>query len=119
MAADPDTAARYGASPKVAPAVPHAHTDGGGEWERRDVVGVHAQRQAGYVWVGAAVPAGRLEVGDLAEIARVAEIYGDGSVRLTCEENVVFANVPEDKVEAMLSEPLFLKLKVFPGEPDR
>ena len=42
-------------------------------WERRDVLGVHPQKQAGFVWVGACVPAGRLFASDLREFARVAE----------------------------------------------
>ncbi len=42
-------------------------------WKRRDVLGVHAQKQAGFVWVGACVPAGRLFAADLREFARIAE----------------------------------------------
>ncbi len=45
----------------------------------------------------------------------MAERYGDGSVRITCEENVIFANVPNDKVQAMLAEPLFKRFKANPG----
>lgn len=36
-------------------------------------------------------------------------------MRLTCEENVVFANVPQAKVDAMLAEPLFTRFQVNPG----
>jgi sulfite reductase beta subunit-like hemoprotein len=42
--------------------------------------------------------------------------YGDGTVRLTCEENVLFVNVPKDNVDAMLAEPLFKKFPTNPGE---
>lgn len=45
------------------------------------------------------------------------QTYGDGTLRLTCEENIVFTNVPEAKVDAMLAEPLFQRFKVNPGEP--
>jgi ferredoxin-nitrite reductase len=45
----------------------------------------------------------------------VAETYGDGSVRLTCEENILFVNVPNDKLPEMLADPLFTKFKVNPG----
>lgn len=48
-------------------------------------------------------------------MARIADAYGDGSVRLTCEENIIFVNVPNDKVEAMLAEPLFQRLPVSCG----
>lgn len=37
-------------------------------------------------------------------------------VRLTCEENLLFPNIPEANLQAMLAEPLFLKYKVNPGE---
>ena len=42
-------------------------------WKRRDVLGVHPQKQAGFVWVGCCVPAGRLFAADLREFARIAE----------------------------------------------
>jgi len=101
-----------GAGTKLAPAVhaPHA-----APWERRDVLGVHPQKQQGLFWVGASVPSGRLATRDLSEAAAIADKYGDGTVRLTCEENALFPNVPEAALEAMLQEPFFLKFKVNPG----
>jgi ferredoxin-nitrite reductase len=45
----------------------------------------------------------------------VAETYGDGSVRLTPEENILFVNVPNEKLPTMLADPLFTKFKVNPG----
>lgn len=52
----------------------------------------------------------------LQEFARIAETYGDGTTRLTCEENILFVNVPNDKLPAMLAEPIFQdKFKVNPG----
>lgn len=41
-------------------------------WERRDVLGVHAQKQPGFLWVGACVPAGRLQASDFEMLAEVA-----------------------------------------------
>lgn len=43
-------------------------------------------------------------------------MYGDGTARLTCEENILFVNVPNDKLPAMLAEPIFKKFKVNPGK---
>jgi hypothetical protein len=99
--------------PPVFPSAPQVHHDG--PWERRDLLGVHPQRQPGLNWVGACVPAGRLHAADFDEIARVAETYGDGTVRVTCEENVLFVNVPDAKLPAMLAEPLFQRFKVNAG----
>ncbi len=42
-------------------------------WERRDVLGVHAQKQEGYSWVGACVPTGRIFPDDLYAFADVCE----------------------------------------------
>ena len=42
-------------------------------WERRDVLGIHPQKQSGLFWVGACVPAGRLTVEDFHAFANVAE----------------------------------------------
>ena len=36
-------------------------------------------------------------------------------VRLTCEENVLFPNVPEAHLEALQAEPFFAKFKINPG----
>jgi ferredoxin-nitrite reductase len=45
----------------------------------------------------------------------VAETYGDGTARLTPEENILFINVPDAQLPAMLAEPIFAKFKVNPG----
>lgn len=53
-----------------------------GTWERRDILGVHPQKQEGLYWVGACVPAGRLQAQDFEDMARVAEVsFGTLSAR--------------------------------------
>jgi ferredoxin-nitrite reductase len=84
-------------------------------WPRRDVQGVHAQKQPGYSWVGANVPAGRLTAADVQEMADVADRYSVGEMRLTVEQNVLFPNVKNEDLEAMLAEPLFKRFPVAPG----
>ena len=49
------------------------HAEYGDVWERRDVLGVHSQKQPGLFWVGACVPAGRLTAEDFHTFADVAE----------------------------------------------
>jgi sulfite reductase beta subunit-like hemoprotein len=34
-------------------------------WERRDLLGVHKQKQEGLNWVGVSVPSGRLQAEDM------------------------------------------------------
>ncbi len=42
-------------------------------WERRDVLGVHPQKQEGFSWAGACVPAGRLFPNDFYDFADACE----------------------------------------------
>jgi ferredoxin-nitrite reductase len=73
---------------------------------RRDHVGVHPQRQEGLHYVGACVPAGRLSGADLQEAARLAERYGDGTVRLGIDQNFILSGVPTANVDDLLDEGL-------------
>ncbi|XP_010548020.1 PREDICTED: ferredoxin--nitrite reductase, chloroplastic [Tarenaya hassleriana] len=76
------------------------------QWERRDYFGVHPQKQEGLSYVGIHVPVGRLEADDMDELARLAETYGSGELRLTVEQNIIIPNVENSKVEALLQEAL-------------
>lgn len=42
--------------------------------------------------------------------------YGDGSVRLTVEENVILPGVPEAKLVALQADPLFQRFPIHGGE---
>ncbi len=76
---------------------------------RRDHVGVHPQRQEGLSYVGCVVPAGRLNGRDLVDAARLADAYGDGTVRLTVDQNFILSGVPNERVDALLNEELIQK----------
>lgn len=82
-------------------------------FERRDVLGVHAQKQPGLFWAGACIPVGRLFASDFEALAAASERYGDGTVRFTVDENVVLPNVAADRVESLLADPLFAKSKFY------
>lgn len=84
-------------------------------WVRRDVLGVHAQKQAGLFWAGACVPAGRMIASDFHALADAAEKHGDGTVRLTVEENIVVPNVPEASLAALQAEPIFQRFLINAG----
>ncbi|GAQ84712.1 nitrite reductase 1 [Klebsormidium nitens] len=84
-------------------------------WKRRSYFGVNKQKQAGLNFVGVLVPVGRLQADDMFEFARVAEEYGSGELRMTVEQNFIIPNVPDDKVEAFLADPLFKKFTPFPS----
>uniref|UniRef100_A0A0D3ENN2 Ferredoxin--nitrite reductase, chloroplastic n=1 Tax=Oryza barthii TaxID=65489 RepID=A0A0D3ENN2_9ORYZ len=85
------------------------------KWQRRDYLGVHPQKQEGMSYVGLHVPVGRVQAADMFELARLADEYGSGELRLTVEQNIVIPNVKNEKVEALLAEPLLQKFSPQPS----
>lgn len=81
---------------------------------RTDHLGMQKQKQPGLNSVGLAVPVGRLDHQQLAELARISEVYGSGDLRLTTAQNVILVNVPQEKVADLLQEPL---LQTFSPQP--
>jgi ferredoxin-nitrite reductase len=88
-------------------------------WEKRDHLGVFAQKQPGLSYVGIHIPLGRLFADDMFELARLAEIYGSGEVRLTVEQNGIIPNVPNDRLESLLAEPVLQKFSIAPDNLTR
>lgn len=85
-------------------------------WERRDYFGVHPQKQEGLSFVGIHIPVGRVQADDMDELARLADEYGSGELRLTVEQNIIIPNVKNSKIEALLTEPLLMD-KFSPEPP--
>jgi ferredoxin-nitrite reductase len=79
-----------------------------------DHLGVTQQRQTGLLAVGACVPTGRVNPDQLDEFARLADEYGNGEIRFTVGQNAIIPNVPSDRVDDLLAEPL---LKEFSPRP--
>lgn len=86
------------------------------QWERRDYFGVHPQTQEGLSYAGLHIPVGRVQADDMDELARLADIYGTGELRLTVEQNIIIPNIEDSKIEALLKEPL-LKDRFSPEPP--
>jgi ferredoxin-nitrite reductase len=84
-------------------------------WERRDYLGVHPQKQEGLSYVGLHVPVGRVQAADMFELARLADEYGSGELRLTVEQNIVLPNVKNERLDALLAEPLLQRLSPQPS----
>jgi ferredoxin-nitrite reductase len=82
---------------------------------RGDHVGVHPQHEEGLHYVGCAVPVGRLTGTELVEVARLAETYGDGGVRLTTDQNFVLTGVGEGALGDLLGQPLLERYSPTPG----
>jgi ferredoxin-nitrite reductase len=85
------------------------------DWDKRDHIGVYRQKQPGLNYVGLHVPVGRLQAVDLFDLARLAEVYGNGELRLTVEQNVIIPHVPDSRLSVLLQEPLLEKFSVAPS----
>lgn len=65
------------------------------ECHERDHIGIFAQKQRSFNYAGLSVPVGRITANQLSELARLAEAYGNGEIRLTTTQNVILPNVPD------------------------
>jgi ferredoxin-nitrite reductase len=79
------------------------------DWDKRDHIGVYQQKQPGLNYVGLHIPVGRMYAGEMFQLAQMAEVYGSGEIRLTVEQNLLIPNIPDSRLELLLSEPLIQK----------
>lgn len=61
-------------------------------------LGIHAQRQSGFCYVGIGVRLGWITPEQLRQLADFAATYGDGTLRLTPWQNLLLPNVPQTQV---------------------
>jgi ferredoxin-nitrite reductase len=85
------------------------------DWDKRDHIGVYPQKQQGLNFVGLHVPVGRLTAAQMLDLARLAEVYGDGELRLTVEQNVIIPHIPDSRLGAFLQEPLLQTFSIQPS----
>ena len=71
-----------------------------------DHIGVTPQHDGEHSAVGLCVPVGRLTSAQFNAVIALAREYGTGELRLTHQQNVLIPHVPNDRVEALLAEPL-------------
>jgi ferredoxin-nitrite reductase len=72
--------------------VPHSH------------IGAYPQRQAGFHYLGVALPVGQLTSRQLQRIADIADHYGSGEIRLTVWQNLIIPNIPATFLETVKKE---------------
>ena len=65
-------------------------------------VGVHPQRQAGFQYVGVTCAVGRLSFDQARGVARLANRYGSGTIRLTVWQNLIISDVAVADMPALL-----------------
>jgi ferredoxin-nitrite reductase len=69
-------------------------------FDRLAHIGAHPQKQKGLCWIGVALPVGKLTVDQMRGIARIAQEFGDGDIRLTVWQNLLISGVAEERVAA-------------------
>ena len=67
----------------------------------RDHVGIHAQKQPGFSYVGASVLRGRISADQLRTAAELAERFAGGEIRTTIMQNLVLVNVPSEHADTV------------------
>ena len=70
----------------------------------RDHVGIHPQKQEGYVYVGMAVLRGRLTADQMRAVADLADRYGTGELRTTTMQNLLILNVRRERAGELARE---------------
>ena len=85
-----------------------------GSEAKSDHIGIHPQKEAGLNYAGLVVPVGRITAGQMLEVARLADTYGNGEVRITAEQNLLIPNVPDALVPALEAEPLLREFRADP-----
>ena len=81
-----------------------------------DHLGVTPQTRPGAVAVGLRIPMGRMDPIQMDEVARLAEDYGNGEIRLTTAQNAILPNVHDNRLDSLLDEGL---LQEFTPTPSR
>jgi ferredoxin-nitrite reductase len=84
-----------------------------------DHIGIFRQREPGLNYVGLKTPVGRVRGDQLDELARLAERYGRGELRLTPSQNVLVPHIPDVLVGELTREPLLRELPYNPTEIQR
>lgn len=83
--------------------------------EKKDHLGVYPQKQRGYSYVGLHIPVGRLNAEDMFELARLADVYGNGEIRITVEQNVIIPYIKNENLHTFSKEPLLHRFAPNPS----
>jgi ferredoxin-nitrite reductase len=67
--------------------------------DRHAHVGVHPQKQPGLNYLGVVLPVGRIQSEQLRGLADVAETCASGDIRLTVWQNLLIANIPDERLD--------------------
>ncbi|MHC8365015.1 precorrin-3B synthase [Pseudomonas sp. ZT5P21] len=65
-------------------------------------IGAHPQAQAEYVYIGAVPPLGRLDCAMLRGVARLAQEYGDATLRFTPWQSLLLPNIRQEHADDVI-----------------
>ena len=65
--------------------------------DRTGHIGWHPQKQEGLSYVGVVCPVGRITTDQMRGLARIADDFGSGDLRLTVWQNLLVIDVPDEK----------------------
>jgi sulfite reductase (ferredoxin) len=82
----------------------------------RDHIGIHAQKQAGYCYVGSAVLRGRISPEQMDAAADLSDRFAGGELRITNMQNLLIVNVPRLQADKLAKELDLIGLPVH-GSP--
>lgn len=85
------------------------------DFHHSDHLGLMRQNRPGTMAVGIRIPVGRMDPAQMEELARLAECYGNGELRLTMTQNAIIPNVPDGRLDAMLDESLLQEFTPRPS----
>jgi sulfite reductase beta subunit-like hemoprotein len=85
-----------------------------------DHLGIHPQKKDVAAnrtphYAGMLVPVGRITTAQMRGVADLAERYGSGALRITVGQNIVVADIPEEKIGALSEEPIIKELPIDPS----
>jgi NAD(P)H-nitrite reductase large subunit len=86
-----------------------------------DHLGIHPQKKSAshegppLFYAGLLVPVGRITTAQMRGVAALADCYGNGDIRLTVQQNLLIANIPENRLGAFTEEPLLKELQIDPS----
>lgn len=67
-------------------------------FDRMAHIGVRKQKQNGLNWIGVVLPLGKLSAEQMRGLAKIAQDFGDGEVRLTVWQNLLISGVHDENV---------------------
>lgn len=85
-------------------------------FDRTAHIGVHPQKQTGLNWIGVVFPVGKMDTMQMRGLAKIAQDFGDGDIRLTVWQNLLISGVADARVKDAVAaiEALGLKTEATP-----